>query len=238
VTTPAGTSPVSSADQYTYAQVAPTLTWATPAPITFGTPLSGTQLDATASVPGSFSYSPPAGTVLQPGTQTLTATFTPTDTTDFTTGTISVHITVGFSQACITTSHNGPLNIADGQSICVDDGGVVNGPITIAAGGALYVNDGAIHGPVTGTGVAALTVCAANISGPVTASKSAGPVLVGGSNCAGNSISGPVTITKGTGGLSFVGNTVHGPLTLTNNTGGFTYSGNTVTGPVTVSGNS
>ena len=58
VTTPAGTSPVGSADQYTYGPAAPTLTWAAPAPITFGTALTSTQLDATASVPGRFSYSP------------------------------------------------------------------------------------------------------------------------------------------------------------------------------------
>ena len=45
----------------------PVITWPTPAAITYGTPLSTTQLNATASyngktVPGTFSYSP--GTVL------------------------------------------------------------------------------------------------------------------------------------------------------------------------------
>ena len=61
----------------------PTITWATPAAITYGTALSGTQLDATASVPGTFTYTPAAGTVLSAGTQTLSVTFTPTDTTDY-----------------------------------------------------------------------------------------------------------------------------------------------------------
>ena len=41
----------------------PTLSWATPAAITYGTPLSSSQLNATASVPGNFSYSPASGTV-------------------------------------------------------------------------------------------------------------------------------------------------------------------------------
>jgi hypothetical protein len=50
--------------------------------ITYGTKLSGTQLDATASynstnVPGSFSYTPAVGTVLGVGTHTLSETFTP-----------------------------------------------------------------------------------------------------------------------------------------------------------------
>jgi virginiamycin B lyase len=73
---------------------APALTWATPASITYGTALTGTQLDATASVPGTFTYSPPAGTVLTAGTHTLTATFTPADSTDYTSGTVSTQITV------------------------------------------------------------------------------------------------------------------------------------------------
>jgi hypothetical protein len=54
------------------------VTWPTPAAIPYGTPLSATQLDAAANVPGTFAYSPAAGAVLQPGTQSLTATFTPT----------------------------------------------------------------------------------------------------------------------------------------------------------------
>ncbi len=50
------------------AQATPTVTWATPADITQGQALGAAQLDATASVPGTFAYSPPAGTVLPAGT--------------------------------------------------------------------------------------------------------------------------------------------------------------------------
>ncbi|MEY5010420.1 MAG: hypothetical protein RLZZ253_1559 [Verrucomicrobiota bacterium] len=58
-----------------------TFTWASPVDITYGTALSDIQLNATApSVPGSFQYDPPAGTVLRGGVQTLKATFTPDDT--------------------------------------------------------------------------------------------------------------------------------------------------------------
>ncbi len=45
----------------------PVITWANPASIVFGTPLSATQLNATANVPGTFVYTPPAGTVLKKG---------------------------------------------------------------------------------------------------------------------------------------------------------------------------
>jgi hypothetical protein len=75
-------------------QQPPPITWATPAPIVYGTPLSGAQLDATSPLAGSFSYSPAAGTVLPVGKQTLTATFTPADTTDYTIGTATVTLTV------------------------------------------------------------------------------------------------------------------------------------------------
>jgi hypothetical protein len=75
-------------------QAIPTITWATPAPITYGTALSATQLDATASVPGTFAYTPAAGTVLPIGSQTLTATFTPTDTTDYKAATATVTLIV------------------------------------------------------------------------------------------------------------------------------------------------
>jgi sugar lactone lactonase YvrE len=72
----------------------PTLTWATPASIAGGTSLSSAQLNASASVTGSFAYSPAAGTVMSQGTQTLNVLFTPNDTTDYTTATGSVQLTV------------------------------------------------------------------------------------------------------------------------------------------------
>lgn len=61
------------------AKATPTITWDTPAAIASGTALSGTQLNATASVAGSFSYAPAAGTVLGAGSQILSVTFTPDD---------------------------------------------------------------------------------------------------------------------------------------------------------------
>ena len=72
----------------------PTITWATPAAITYGTALSATQLDATSTVAGTFAYTPAAGTVLSAGSQTLSVTFTPTNTTEYNTATASVTLTV------------------------------------------------------------------------------------------------------------------------------------------------
>jgi len=74
---------------------APTVTWADPANIVVGTPLGSTQLDATASVPGTFTYTPAQGTVLGVGTgEKLSVIFTPTDTADYPTVTDAVSINV------------------------------------------------------------------------------------------------------------------------------------------------
>src|SRR6185312_983107 len=66
-----------------------TITWSAPADITYGTALSATQLNATANVPGTFVYTPVAGTVLDAGAHTLSVTFTPTDAANYTTATTS-----------------------------------------------------------------------------------------------------------------------------------------------------
>jgi hypothetical protein len=68
----------------TVSMVTPTITWPTPAPMVYGAALTETQLNATSSLPGTFVYTPSAGTIPTPGVQTLTATFTPTDTADYT----------------------------------------------------------------------------------------------------------------------------------------------------------
>ncbi|HZT61309.1 MAG TPA: hypothetical protein VFA21_22065 [Pyrinomonadaceae bacterium] len=66
------------------AKASTSVTWSNPADIIYGTALSGTQLNASASVPGSFTYTPAAGTVLSSGNnQNLHADFTPTDTTNY-----------------------------------------------------------------------------------------------------------------------------------------------------------
>jgi hypothetical protein len=65
-------------------KASPVLTWVAPAPIVYRTPLGPDQLRATADVPGTFAYTPAAGTVLQAGAgQTLSVHFTPSDTHNF-----------------------------------------------------------------------------------------------------------------------------------------------------------
>jgi hypothetical protein len=60
--------------------IAPIVTWNEPKPIEYGTPLTTTQLNATASVEGKFSYQPDSGDVLAVGRYRLNVSFVPTDT--------------------------------------------------------------------------------------------------------------------------------------------------------------
>jgi len=89
----------------------PTISWPAPAAITFGTPLSATQLDASAtgagggSLPGSFTYAPGAGTVLNAGAnQTLSVSFAPSDSTDYTSASATVQITINQAPTKLTTA--------------------------------------------------------------------------------------------------------------------------------------
>ena len=59
------------------------INWPNPPGITYGTALSATQLNATASLPGTFTYNPVAGAILNAGIDTLSAYFTPTDTVNY-----------------------------------------------------------------------------------------------------------------------------------------------------------
>jgi hypothetical protein len=93
----------------------PTITWATPAAITYGTALSSTQQNATASVAGTFVYNPLAGTVLAAGKQTLSVTFTPSDPTDYNDASGSVQLTV--NQAMPTVNCPAPAPITAGTAL-------------------------------------------------------------------------------------------------------------------------
>ena len=105
----------------TVSKATPTVNWSAPAAITYGTALSSAQLNATASyngstVAGTFAYSPASGTVLNAGAnQTLSVTFTPTDTTDYTTANGTVSLTV--SKATPTVNWSAPAAITYGTAL-------------------------------------------------------------------------------------------------------------------------
>jgi hypothetical protein len=91
---------------FSIAKATPLVSWATPAPIVYGTALSGTQLNASAtgvggvSLPGTPLYTPAAGTVLgASASQTLSVAFTPTDAANYTGASKTVQIAVPYNTA-------------------------------------------------------------------------------------------------------------------------------------------
>jgi len=81
----------------------PIISWVNPADITYGTLLSATQLDATASVPGTFVYTPALGIRLNAGVnQTLSVTFIPTDAINYTGSNATVSINVNVKPITVT----------------------------------------------------------------------------------------------------------------------------------------
>jgi len=96
-------------------QAVPVITWANPAPISYGTPLGAAQRNATANVPGALSYAPAAGILNAGAGQTLTATFTPSDTANYATVTKSVSIDVNRSVPVLTW--NTPAAISFGTAL-------------------------------------------------------------------------------------------------------------------------
>jgi Flp pilus assembly CpaE family ATPase len=95
--------------QISVAKAIPAITWAAPAPIIYGAALDGSQLNATASVPGEFAYTPTAGEVQAAGEHTLSAFFTPADAASYETATAAVQITVAKAVPSITWAAPPPI---------------------------------------------------------------------------------------------------------------------------------
>jgi mucin-19 len=141
VTNVAGVA-ASSTAMLVVSQSVPSVTWPNPAQITYGTALASAQLGATANVPGTFTYAPGAGTVVNAGTQTLSVVFTPSDTMDYSAVTNTVSMVV--SPAPLTITANNRTKVY-GQAITFSGteftaAGLVNGDIannvTLTSSGA------------------------------------------------------------------------------------------------------
>jgi hypothetical protein len=84
----------------------PILSWSAPLPITYGTLLTATQLDATASVPGTLTYTPTANTMPGAGSVSLLAYFKPTDATDYAPAQLTRTLTVNQASTSVIVATN------------------------------------------------------------------------------------------------------------------------------------
>lgn len=128
-------------------KVTPVLTWPAQPSITYGTVLDSVSLNASASVPGTFSYTPAEGTVLSGGAgQLLTAVFTPYDSANHAGGTVAT--TIDVLRATPHVAVTGGTYVYDGQP---------HAATALATG----VNDAPLDSPnVTYNGVAGAPVAA------------------------------------------------------------------------------
>ena len=133
---------------FTVGKATPTIAWANPADITYGTALSATQLNAAASVAGTYVYTPAAGTVLNAGSgQTLHVDFTPTDPTNFGNASKDVTINVNKADAVITVTpyhvtYDGNAHTATGSAHGVESPAPVDLSGLLHLGGTTHTNAG------------------------------------------------------------------------------------------------
>ncbi len=153
------------------AKAQPILTWPSPAPITYSTPITSEQLNAHSNgVPGTFAYSPAAGTTLIAGSnQTLSVTFTPADTTNFTTAsqTVAINIkqattTASLSSDAVTAVVQNPVTLtatlthaaaAPTGTVTFLDGATPLGSSSVSAGVAIFTTSALSPGTHTITAV-------------------------------------------------------------------------------------
>lgn len=129
-----GFSPIASAPAtLTVLKRTPVLTWATPAPITYGTALSSAQLNATANVAGSYVYTPAPGAVLSAGVQPLQVSFVPSDTANYNNASAAVELLVNKALLTVAASSVTKVYGAAIPALTYGVSGFVNGDTAINA---------------------------------------------------------------------------------------------------------
>lgn len=163
----------------TVTKATPIVTWSAPPAITYGTALNGTQLSATSSALGTFSYSPAAGTVLSAGAYTLSTTFTPSDTSDYTSASASVSLTVDKATVNVTADNKSRAYGAQNPSLTATFAGFVNGDTQSVVSGA-----------------PSLSTAATTSSSPANYTISVSVSSLSASNYVFNPVNGTLTVTK------------------------------------------
>src|SRR6202044_3149747 len=165
VTSPVGTYPITAAAgtlaarnyTFTYAPGTLTITQATASAYTitwknqtavYGTALGSTTLTATASIPGTFTYSP-AG-VLQAGPAVpVIATFTPTDTADYAGQSATAQITITPAVLTVTANNATRAFGAADPAFTATIAGFVNGDTqAVVTGSAALTSTDTVTSPV------------------------------------------------------------------------------------------
>jgi MBG domain (YGX type)/Bacterial Ig-like domain (group 3)/Carboxypeptidase regulatory-like domain len=213
----------------TVSKATPTITWTNPANIVYGTALSNTQLNATASVPGSFVYTPASGMVLHAGNgQNLHVDFTPTDTTNYNNTSKDVSINVTKATLTITADDktktyratNPPLTYTPTGFVNGDSASVLSGTPSLSTTAVTNSNVGPYPITITTGTLSAADYSFNFVNGTLTVTKAT--PLINWSNPAdityGTALSGTqlnATATNPNDGSSVAGNFTYNPISGT-----------------------
>ena len=213
----------------TVTQATPVITWATPAAVTYGTALSGAQLNATASTAGTFVYSPAAGAMLGAGVQPLSVTFTPADATDYVTPSAST-VALVVNKAPLTIAANNAARVfgAANPAFSGTVSGGVNGDtftesFATSATAASIVGSYPIVPSVAGANVANYSVTPTNGALTIAQAGTATTFALSNSNLTMTATVLSLTSGTPTGNVAFYqGQTLVGMGTLANGVASFT----------------
>lgn len=124
------------------------------------------------------------------------------------------------------------------QRLCLQDA-VQDGAVNVNPDGALSVVNSTITGAVTlKSGFSDFKFCGSKtVRGAISATGGKGAVLVGGSDCAANTIDGAVTFDANQAGVQLARSYVADAVTANANLRGTTISGNQIAGALTCTGN-
>lgn len=204
------------------AKATPTVTWSNPVAITYGTALSGTQLNATASVAGSFVYTPASGTILNAGTQTLSVNFTPTDAANYNSvNNTTVQIVVNKATATLTLSNLAQVYDGTSKQVTVTSSpaGLSGISVTYNGSATLPINAGSY------SVIASLTnsnYTASPASGTLVIGKATATLMLSNLNQNYTGAPLPVTVTTAPSGLGIITVTYNASATVPTNAGSYT----------------
>ena len=236
----------SSAISYIVAQATPAITWRSPSAITYGTALSASHLNASAPTAGVFVYTPPSGTILLPGSQSLSVAFTPTDTVDYVSSTGTNTITVNPAPLTVTAANASRTYGSANPALTATATGSVNGDVitasaTTSATASSAVGTYSIVPSAAGTNLARYTVNSVN--GTLTVTQAAAATAISSSATTvvtGTSITFTVTVTSAasgtpTGSVTFMnGGAALATVPLTGSSAGYTTSALTSIGSYSI----
>lgn len=123
---------------------------------------------------------------------------------------------------------SGPVVVASGEVVRISNARVA-GSITVAPGGSLSVDASQVSGGVVANDPSSFSVCGSQIAAPpgspsqgIVVTNATVPLRIGdpAAGCAGNAVSGGVSLTANQGGLTLGSNRVSGSVTVSNNTVG------------------